>query len=110
MCPKDADRIAIIVDPDQTAPFWSGSALFAQTYLFENWIITALPDSYPVFQFTNTIFHSVIHLMEVWTNSISNRATTWQNQQSECAPTEDSDQPGHPPSLISVFTVRLMGS
>ena len=23
-------------------------------------------------------------------------ATTWQNQQSDCAPIEDSDQPGHP--------------
>ena len=26
------------------------------------------------------------------------------------APREDSDQPGHPPSLIRVFAVRLMGS
>ena len=25
-----------------------------------------------------------------------------------CAPSEDSDQPGHPPSLIRVFTVRMM--
>ena len=25
-------------------------------------------------------------------------AATWQNQQNECAPSEDSDQPGHPPS------------
>ena len=24
-----------------------------------------------------------------------------------CAPTEDSDQPGHPPSLISVFAVHM---
>ena len=29
-------------------------------------------------------------------------AMTWQNQQNECAPSEDSDQPGHPPSLISL--------
>ena len=27
-------------------------------------------------------------------------AATWQNQQSDCAPSEDSDQSGHPPSLI----------
>ena len=27
-----------------------------------------------------------------------------------CAPSEASDQPGHPPSLIKVFTVRLIGS
>ena len=39
-------------------------------------------------------------------------ATTRQNQQSKCAPSEDSDQPGHPPSLIRmprlirVFAVR----
>ena len=27
-----------------------------------------------------------------------------------CAPSEDSDQPGHPPRLIRVFTVRSIGS
>ena len=26
-----------------------------------------------------------------------------------CAPSKDSGQPGHPPSLIRVFAVRLMG-
>ena len=34
-------------------------------------------------------------------------ATSWQNQQNECAPSEDSDQPGHLPSLIRVFAVRM---
>ena len=32
---------------------------------------------------------------------------TWQNQKSDCAPREDSDKPGHPPSLIRVFAVRM---
>ena len=39
MGPKDADRMANSVDPDQTAPLgavWSGTTLFAQTYLTEN--------------------------------------------------------------------------
>ena len=39
MSPNDADGIANSVDPDQTAPLgsvWSGSALFAQTYLSKN--------------------------------------------------------------------------
>ena len=39
MHPKDAEGIANSVNPDQTAPIgavWSGSALFAQTYLSEN--------------------------------------------------------------------------
>ena len=33
-------------------------------------------------------------------------AATWQNQQNECAPREDSDQPWHPTSLIRVIAVR----
>ena len=40
-------------------------------------------------------------------SSNSTWATTWQNQQHECAPSEDSDQPGRPPSLIRVFAVRM---
>ena len=34
-------------------------------------------------------------------------AASWQNQQNDCAPSKDSDQPGHSPSLIRVFTVRM---
>ena len=34
-------------------------------------------------------------------------AATWQNIQNDCAPSEDSDPPGHPPSLIRVFAVRV---
>ena len=30
-------------------------------------------------------------------------AAARQNQQSDCAPSEDSDQPGHPPSLICLL-------
>ena len=40
------------------------------------------------------------HVIQIW-------AATWQNQENECAPSEDSDQPGHPPSLIRVFAVRM---
>ena len=29
--------------------------------------------------------------------------------QNDCAPSENSDQPGHPPSLIRVFAVRILG-
>ena len=32
---------------------------------------------------------------------------TWQNQQTECAHSKDSDQPGHPPRLIRVFAVCM---
>ena len=43
----------------------------------------------------------------VWISRVTIWAMTWQNQQSEYAPSEDSDQPGHPPSLIRVFAVRM---
>ena len=47
MRPNDADGMAYNVDPDQTAPSGSGSTLFAQTCLSENFlrIITVLCDS-----------------------------------------------------------------
>ena len=43
------------------------------------------------------------HILNTW-------AATWQNQQSECLPSEDSDQPGHPPSLIRIFVIRMKKS
>ena len=42
--------------------------------------------------------------------SLYQEQMTWQNQQYECSPSEDPDQPGHPPSLIRVFAVRSIGS
>ena len=52
---------------------------------------------------TNIFRRNIFRIFNVW-------AATWQNQQNECAPSEDSDQPGHPPSLIGVFAVRSMVS
>ena len=34
-------------------------------------------------------------------------ATSWQTNKNECAPSEDSDQSGHLPSLIRVFAVCM---
>ena len=34
----------------------------------------------------------------------------WQNEQNEDAPSEDSDQPGHSPSLFRDFAVRSVGN
>ena len=44
-----------------------------------------------------------MHIVRIW-------GATCQNQQSDCAPSEDSAQPGHPPSLIRVFVVRMKKS
>ena len=51
-----------------------------------------------------------IYLLSWRKSAVTIWAATWQKQQSECAPSEDSDQPGHQPSLIRVFAVRSMGS
>ena len=42
--------------------------------------------------------------------TVTKWAASWQNQQSGYVHNNDSDQPGHPPSLIRVFAVRSMGS
>ena len=47
---------------------------------------------------------SIVMILELL---ICNWAASWQNQQCGCAPSEDLDQPGHPPSLIRVFAVRM---
>ena len=51
------------------------------------------------------------YLCDFWNRTPKNDqvkwAASWQNQQSECVPSQDSDQPGHPPSLIRVFAVRM---
>ena len=55
------------------------------------------------------LFSSVSFMFRVSTNGFINNnwAASWKNQQNYCASNEDSDQPGHPPSLIRVFAVRM---
>ena len=45
-----------------------------------------------------------------WAVRTNKWAGTWQNQQKDFVPSEDSDQPVHLPSLISVFIVHSVGS
>ena len=54
----------------------------------------------------NTFFLMFFCCIKIILNFIT-WATTCQNQQSDCAPSEDSDQPGHPPCLIRVFAARM---
>ena len=75
----DADRMANSVDPDQTA---LSRAVWSGSTMFAQ------------------IRPKTKYCYGKW-------ATSWQNQQSDCAPSEDSDQPEHPPSLIRVFAVRM---
>ena len=59
----------------------------------------------------------VLHLATIYYNNKSKNiqklccflygATTWQNQQCGCVPSEDWDQPGHLPSLIRVVAVGM---
>ena len=56
---------------------------------------------------TNQPPYVVVHTDK---NPKVNMSRSWQNQQNDCAPSEDSDQPWNPPSLIRVFAVCSMGS
>ena len=73
----------------------------------------------PIRWFCHEAAHLCIHLFysSSWyqrlrslTVVLAEDISTWQNQQNVCAPSEDSDQPGHSPNLIRVFAVRSMGS
>ena len=60
-------------------------------------------------QLTSTFIYKAIYAVRLFL-SVWIWAALWQNQQNDCAPGEDTDQPGHPPSLIRVFAVRSVGS
>ena len=85
MHPKDTAGMANSVDPAQTAPLAvrSGCTLFAKTCLSRNL------GSLPFFK----VFVGDL-LIHKW-------ATSWWNQKMTAL--SESDQPGHPPSLIRVF-------
>ena len=52
--------------------------------------------------------HAAVLLLCVWAAHSNDQPTyfSYGTQQNECEPSEDSDQPGHLPSLIRVFAVR----
>ena len=69
---------------------------------FSAWRCNLKEEILAVFQYVNFVCadNGLIDQINIW-------AATWQNQQNECAPRGDSDQPGHMPSLITVFAVRM---
>ena len=91
MSPKDADGIANSVDPDQTAPLgavWSGSALFAQTYLSENLGSLRYFDGKHVMMYLHFFLrdHIAVKNLQTWTpvhdkwsvvKSTENELKTW---------------------------------
>ena len=54
-------------------------------------------------KYQNILLYKKMACFHIW-------AASWQNQQNECSPSEDSDQPRHLPSLLRVFPVRSMGN
>ena len=63
---------------------------------------------------SHVIRKGTLVLCDLWSFKHTCTATKWaaarQNQPNRFAPSEDSDQPGHSPSLIRVFTVHFIGS
>ena len=52
-------------------------------------------------------FHNSVRKKKKNAVIVDKWGATWQNQQNEYMPSEDSDQPGHPPSLIRDLAVRM---
>ena len=82
MHPKDAEGIANSVDPDQTAPLgasWSGSALFAQTYLSENlgpFRYSMVKPHYTNLRIITSIFTSVQFCLFLFTEALLTNASS----------------------------------
>ena len=69
MSPKDADRMANSVDPDQTAPIWSvwsGSALFAKICLSENLGSLKNPQDCPAYVKYSFLYRVISTLLLVY--------------------------------------------
>ena len=69
-------------------------------------------------RFVETLYHALFllmckHFLRFWTKEKETNPNTKNEPQHDkinkiiCAPSEDSDQPGHPPSQIRVFVVRM---
>ena len=81
------------VDPDQTAPL--GGLIWVRTVCLglsvQKLRIITVSGSSAGFSYLLAMEQHLSHDMT--------------NQQNDCVPSEDSDQPGHPPSLISLRCV-----
>ena len=61
--------------------------------------------------FCHVAVHTISLIMTVLPKAqAGNEPRHDKTNQSDCAPSEDSDQPGHQPSLIRIFAVHSVGS
>ena len=80
-----------------------------QSSIIPTYVISKISTLVSFYRWTEWFSFPFSHIPEVRFSRYMahNWAAAWQNQQSGCAPNEDSDQHGHPPSLIRVFAVRM---
>ena len=101
-------KIFFFQDKAKTKYFFSKQHICSKCILLDLYVRVFLEPNihgYIVYMFVYTC------ILDIWVRVYMSRdmtkPATWQNQQNGCAPSEDSDQPGHPPSLIRVFAVRM---
>ena len=90
---------------------WEEQNLHVNTIKFEQFRHPKNCCNYSKIPTINLFYHRIMHPNDAeqwrfWSDYLSCLMT----KPIICAPSEDSDQPGHPPSLIRVFAVRSMGS
>ena len=72
---------------------------------FQNFFFFLSVLSFPWF---SLVLHNLSYtpLSDPWNRSKMNMSRNM-TKATKCAPSEDSDQPGHPPSLVGAFAVRM---
>ena len=107
---------------DATHKIWSRLANWLQRYSsLKVW--TTTDDDGPLVYYKLTLWAFGSGELKIWTCAVSTEKhlskisiprqffnkwdMTWQNHQNGCAPSKDSDQHGHPPSLNRVFAARM---
>ena len=96
-------------------PSWENMNIeyFCNSFMFVSYFVPSFIGAKMILWWVDFIANDIrVRLINIYvrTAELSWReawAASWQTNKMACAPSEDSDQPGHPPSLIRVFAVRL---
>ena len=101
-------KIFFFQDKAKTKYFFSKQHICSKCILLDLYVRVFLEPNihgYIVYMFVYTCILDI--WVRVYMRHDMTKPATWQNQQNGCAPSKDSDQPGHSPSLIRVFAVRM---
>ena len=108
VCANSVDQIRLLPMKPKSRLIWGYTV--CNSFCIFHMHQCMVKQHYSNFRIITAIFDVLIFRISQCNLLTDKWAASWQNQQNDCVPSEDSDQPVHPPSLIRVFAVRSMGS